>query len=59
MNTKPNNNNKLEINKPKNIIISKSKITNINIIIKKWILKEFWIFPKLKKPHSKEFNFWI
>ena len=38
---------------PKNITISKSKITNINIIIKKWILKEFWIIPTLTKPLSK------
>ena len=38
---------------PKNITISKSKITNISIIIKKWILKEFWILPILIKPLSK------
>ena len=46
-----------DTNKPKNITISKSKITNINIIIKKWILKEFWILPTLINPLSKALIF--
>ena len=35
----------------------KSKITNINNITKKWILKEFWIFPNPIKPLSKDIVF--
>lgn len=45
---------KSETKIPKNITISRSKITNINIIIKKWILNEFWIIPILINPLSKE-----
>jgi hypothetical protein len=38
---------------PKKRIISKSKITNINIIIKKWIENELCNFPTGKNPLSK------